>query len=62
MRKKVEEVDWRNEGPARASAKSWLQLGGLVSMLSRFGVVSPRRVAAKGVMAEWVNVADQRAV
>ena len=28
----------------------------------RLGVASPRRVAAKGVMAAWVNVADQRAV
>ena len=38
------------------------QLGGLVLTSSKFGVASPRRVAAKRIVAAWVKLADQRAV
>ena len=36
---KVGEGDWRKEGPAGASAKSWLQLGGIGVNLSYKGLV-----------------------
>ena len=37
-------------------------IGGFAPALQKFGVVSPRRDAAKGIMAAWANMADQRAV
>ena len=45
-------------GSGGVSAKSWFQVGVLLSTLLSFCVASRRTAAAKRVMAAWVNVAD----
>ena len=57
---------WGNPTGRRKGRRGFRQefapVGGVgVNVGEGFSVASPRRVAAKGVMAAWVNVADQRA-